>query len=111
MNYKELGKRIAFFREQQGMSQKILADALGVSLVTIINYERGVSKIQALQLLSLCKHIGVDISELLQADAEDNATELLTGEARFRKRFIKNLYKLDLKTRYNFLHLLEKFNE
>jgi transcriptional regulator with XRE-family HTH domain len=66
MNEEELfGRRLARLREAAGMSQPALAEAAGVPVTTLRNWERGRRQPLALALGSLADALGVTADELL----------------------------------------------
>lgn len=68
---KTFGELVGLFRTEAKLSQKRLAELMGKSRLTIVNWENGVHlpKERAL-VLDLAKHLGLDIlkrNQLLQA--------------------------------------------
>lgn len=61
----ELGKRIRRLRRIADMTQKQLADACGVPLGSLRNYEQGVSYPKALTLARIARVLGVTTDSLL----------------------------------------------
>lgn len=61
----ELGSRIRKFREARKLSQKELAQLIGVSNSRISNWEQGINRPDADIIVSLCKALTVSPSELL----------------------------------------------
>ena len=61
----EIGKRIRKYREDRGLSQKELADKIGVSNSRISNWEKGINRPDADILAALCRALNVSPSELL----------------------------------------------
>ena len=61
----EIGKRIRKYREDRGLSQKELADKIGVSNSRISNWEKGINRPDADILADLCRALNVSPSELL----------------------------------------------
>ena len=71
MNQEKIGKFIATLRKEQSMTQKDLAQRLGVSDKTISKWEtgRGLPEISIMQ--SLCETLGISINELLSGEKLD----------------------------------------
>ncbi len=71
MNQEKIGKFIATLRKEQSMTQKDLAQKLGVSDKTISKWEtgRGLPEISIMQ--SLCETLGISINELLSGEKLD----------------------------------------
>ena len=57
-----VGRRIRVRRRQLGLSQKALADALGISYQQVQKYENGVSRIGAGRLQQLAEILNVPVS-------------------------------------------------
>lgn len=62
---KKLGENIWRFREQAGLSQEQLAEALGVSRQTVSNWENDRATPDAYKFGRLCELLGVGAEELL----------------------------------------------
>ncbi len=61
----EIGSRIRKFREQAGLSQKELAQQIGVSNSRVSNWEQGINRPDADILAALCTALNVSPSLLL----------------------------------------------
>ncbi len=61
----EIGNRIRKFREELGISQKQLAEQIGVSNSRISNWEQGINRPDADILAKLCTALNVSPSLLL----------------------------------------------
>lgn len=61
----EIGIRIRKYRELRGLSQKELADLIGVSNSRISNWEQGINRPNADIISDLCRALDVSPSELL----------------------------------------------
>ena len=64
-NKVEIGKFVKYLREKKGLSQKELAEKLHVSLLRLINFEKGYFTVDGELLEKLCNLFNVDIHELL----------------------------------------------
>lgn len=64
----EIGKRIRYYRELRGMSQKKLAALLGLSNSRVSNWEQGINRPDADTLVQLCKALEVSADELLEME-------------------------------------------
>ena len=86
MDQEKIGKFIAALRKEQSITQKELAQRLGVSDKTVSKWEtgRGLPEISIMQ--SLCKILGVSINELLTGERLD--------EALYREKAEENLTAL-----------------
>lgn len=61
----EIGARIRKYREMCGLSQKELAQKIGVSNSRVSNWEQGINRPDADILADICKALNVSPSELL----------------------------------------------
>ena len=61
----EIGKRIKFFREKIGLSQKEFSLKIGQKNTTVSNWERGLTRPNADILAEICAVLNVSPSELL----------------------------------------------
>jgi transcriptional regulator with XRE-family HTH domain len=68
----QVGQRIRLQRLATKMSQKTLADALGISLQLVHKYEKGESRVGAGRLATIATALGVPVTRLL--GQEDNAS-------------------------------------
>lgn len=81
----EIGKRIRQYREAQKLTQKQLAEQLGVSNTRISNWEQGLNRPDADILATLCRVLNVSPSELL--DVHLSGDELNERERRVLKAY------------------------
>lgn len=65
---KAIGERLLSIRTEKGLSQQAIADALGVSLRTYQNYERGDRPVSKELLCSLVEKYRVDIAWVLTGE-------------------------------------------
>lgn len=98
----EIGKRIREYREERGMSQKELADKIGVSNSRVSNWEQGINRPDADILADLCRVLKVSPSELLDV-------HLSTDELSDQERKVIQAYrtKKELQQAVNILLGLE----
>ena len=71
-----IGRNILYFRQQQGLTQQQLADALGIKKMAISNYEKGKRQPNIETVKAICK--ALDIS-LMQFMAYSEGVELSAG--------------------------------
>lgn len=74
----EIGSRIRKYREERGLSQKQLAELIGVKNNRVSNWEQGLNRPDADILADICRVLQVSPSELLDVrlvDDELNAQE------------------------------------
>ena len=63
---RSLGEVLKEYRQQSGMTQEYVAEALGVSRQAVSKWETGVAEPSTSNLLALAKLYGVDPGELLR---------------------------------------------
>lgn len=68
----EIGLRIRKFREEKNISQKELAQRIGVSNSRVSNWEQGINRPDVDFLASICKALNVSPSELLDIRLSDD---------------------------------------
>lgn len=94
MNQIEIGRFIATLRKEQNMTQKCLAEMLGVTDRAISKWENGRGLPDVLLMKNLCSIFNISIDELLNAKRAENSERnennvlnvLLEREREFRKR-------------------------
>lgn len=68
--YKQVGQRLKQLRNQKGVSQKVVADYLGVDRSTYTNYEMGTTTMTYVTILMLARYFSVDFNTLLCYDLQ-----------------------------------------
>ena len=74
MTPRELGARLAAARHAAGLSQRQVADKLGVHHPTIVWIEQGTRKLSFLEAVQLADIYGIDITALLETAAPFQGT-------------------------------------
>lgn len=74
----EIGRRIAAYRKEKGMTQMGLANGLGVSYQAVSNWERGESMPDIAKLEDLSRELGASIDAILGNDKKSKAAEVLS---------------------------------
>lgn len=74
----EIGRRIASYRKEKGITQMGLANQLGVSYQAVSNWERGESMPDIAKLEDLSRELGASIDAILGNDKKSRAAELLS---------------------------------
>ena len=69
MSVAEIGRRLKKARLDAKLTQKEVADKLGITYQAISNYERGTNRVDTDTLSRLCKIYGIAISDLLSTPA------------------------------------------
>ena len=67
--------RIKQIREEKGVSQRQLAEIVGVSAVTVLNWENGIYDPSAKDLIKLSGALGVSIDYLVGNDGQDGGKD------------------------------------
>ncbi|GJD59426.1 helix-turn-helix domain-containing protein [Methylobacterium dankookense] len=67
-----VGNRIALLRSASGMSQTMLAHALGISFQQVQKYETGKNRIGAGRLRAIADRLGVPVSVFFAEDLDDS---------------------------------------
>lgn len=83
----EIGKRIRKYREDRKLSQKDLADMIGVSNSRISNWEKGINRPDADIIADLCRVLQISPSELLDV-------HLSTDELNDQERKVIQAYRI-----------------
>ena len=72
LTMEEFGRKLAFLRHRQSMTQKQLADHFCVSVQAVSKWERGQSCPDILILDELAKILGAEIKDFFEATDENN---------------------------------------
>ncbi len=81
----EIGKRIRQYREARKLTQKELAERLGISNTRVSNWEQGLNRPDADILAALCRVLHISPSELL--DVHLSGDELTANERRILEAY------------------------
>lgn len=94
----EIGERLTFYLEREGMSQRELAKRAGVTEAAISRYVKGAREPRAITVAALAKGLGVTVNDLVGAEVGplDEAYEMVARNAHDiseerKKRLIKIL--------------------
>lgn len=68
MNQEKIGKFIAKCRKENGYTQAVLAEKLGITDRAISKWETGKSLPDASIMLQLCNELGINVNELLSGE-------------------------------------------
>lgn len=96
MNQEKIGNFIAELRKEQNMTQRQLAECIGVSDKTISKWERGNGLPELSTIPELCRTLGINTNELLSGErlvaenysekAEENMLILMNETTRLKKK-------------------------
>lgn len=82
----EIAKNILKYRTSKGMTQKELAEKLGVKNTSVSNWENGNNSIDIDTLLKACEILGVTITDMYGAYATSTGNLTFTGKSPSEKR-------------------------
>ena len=60
-----MNEKLRYLRKEKGVSQKVVAEALGITLSAYSNYEQGIREPNLQILASICKYFDVTADYLL----------------------------------------------
>ena len=97
MDQIKIGKFIAACRKEKNLTQKELAERLGISDRTISKWESGRGIPDASNMLDLCNELGINVNELLSGErlnmeqyrehAEQNMVEMKLADENMEHKF------------------------
>ena len=101
MDQMKTGKFIAFLRKEKGLTQRALADRLGISDKTVSKWERGAGLPDVSLMLPLCEILEISVNELLAGEkmtdadykkkAEVTIMDLVHENKENKKRFFQSV--------------------
>ncbi|MBS6459791.1 MAG: DUF4065 domain-containing protein [Alistipes sp.] len=80
LNNSEIGKRIAYYRSQRGLSQEDLASSLGISRPSLTQIEQGNRNVSAVELSKLADILNFSLDEIMSADFEYDSPAIIAEE-------------------------------
>ena len=99
MNQQKIGSFIAACRKEQGLTQAVIAERLGITDRAVSKWETGRSLPDASLMLALCEALKINLNELFSGErldttaykdrAEVNMIELKKQEERTNKRLLR----------------------
>jgi len=66
VSYQEIGRRIASYRNELGLSQEVVAERMGISRAVLSKIENGQKAINAIELQAACTALGLDLNDLIE---------------------------------------------
>ena len=90
----EVGVRIRLRRKLLGLSQKVLADAVGVTFQQIQKYERGTNRVGASRLLAIADVLHVPVSHFFEVSEPTRGKQVNEEDELFN--FVGTVEGLDL---------------
>lgn len=73
--YQTLGQRIACYRKAHGLTQRQLAEILGISQQTLAHYEVGRLRVAVVMLPQLAQAMKISVETLLQTETSTAKTQ------------------------------------
>lgn len=99
MDQIKIGKFIAFCRKEQGMTQAVLAEKLGISDRAVSKWETGKSMPDSGIMLELCELLKINVNELLSGehitmeDYNAKSEEVILGLKSENEKYAKRLLR------------------
>ncbi len=81
VSYQEIGRRIARYRNELGLSQDATAQQMGISRAVLSKIENGQKAINAMELQLACRALGVTLDQLIAEERRSLALAFM-GSAR-----------------------------
>jgi transcriptional regulator with XRE-family HTH domain len=109
MWFKEMGKKIQKAREEKGMTQMDLAQALGITQAALSNYELGKRRLYLHQIEDIARLLQKNLDYFIPSPAENVQTDTLNA-SEVRKKIISkinNLNEKELSLLSDYLDFLE----
>jgi transcriptional regulator with XRE-family HTH domain len=92
----EVGARVRALRIQRGLSQTVLADALGLSYQQLQKYETGINRIAPSRLAVIASALRVPVAMLFGEDGKGHPVEVYTGlNSHTRRELVSTLDKIE----------------
>ena len=99
MNQEKIGKFIALMRKEQNLTQRQLAEMLGITDKSISKWETGRSMLDNALLLELCSILKISVNELLSGErlaqedydgcAEENILYLMEKQEKQKWKYLR----------------------
>lgn len=106
LNFSNIGKRIQATRVENKISQKEMADFLGISMNYISRLENGKTKIELKTFIKICDFLNISIYDVLNEKSDNiirymdkELYELIVKCNLEKQRLIYNMVKLLIKNR------------
>lgn len=101
INYKEVGKRVRFYRQQYGITQEQLAFDIQTSAAYLSNIERAIKKPSLQKLLQIANALNISIEDLISSppasqekDSDDYKKTIFLCSESDKKRLVNNLLEI-----------------
>lgn len=90
MGKEEIASKLKQARIKANMTQREVAEILGMTYQAISNYERGKTKVESDILIKLCKIYNVSVPEILSDSSANKETEPIFLKKDFEKETAQN---------------------
>jgi len=101
IDYKEVGKRIRYYRRKRGITQEQLAFEVNTSASYLSNIERAIKKPSLQKLIQISEVLEIPINDLVSQeqklrtfDTEEFERVIRTCSYSDRKRLVDNLFEI-----------------
>jgi len=78
--YNALGRRISYYRKEQGLTQVQRAESLGIAQQTMAHYEGGTLRVAVALLKPLCQALNIPVEELLDESTSASKKRVPTSK-------------------------------
>jgi len=78
--YEKIGERIKEVRKLQEMNQDVLASALGISRVSLVNIEAGKQRVPLHVLLDICEALSVSLPDLVPQSPQNDINSAILNK-------------------------------
>ncbi len=93
--FAEIGGRIRALREEKGLSQESLAEAIEVSRPVITKIEAGKRAINSIELTKIATVLGVNVNKLTETVEEDSIIKRYRAGSEVDEAFVSDIEKIE----------------
>jgi transcriptional regulator with XRE-family HTH domain len=108
MGFKEIGKKIQQAREEKGLTQADLAQALGLTQAALSNYELGKRRLYLHQIEDIARHLQRDLEFFISSE-EMGGADRSAKASRMREQAmsrIRDMGEAELRSLLNYIDFL-----
>ena len=104
--FTQMGRRMARYRSEAGLTQKDLGEQIGLKQQLVAAYEKGTRRIPASLLEPICQSLGIHVDELLGIEVEESKRR---GPAPFVQKKVEQIQQLPLSQRKSLLDTIDNY--